>query len=180
MRTLKSIPMSSSPSSHSEVQLSKNFLLTLLTELSILVIQEFSHQIRLLIHGGTVMILHPNLSTSSSQWTTRDIDYICCAFGHEWWKQGIYDTEECLQHYINAVATKFCIGYVNPSTLSCTGHLSIHAPHSTSWMNANPNIALPFTHKWVIPQLLFTHLTILFKFTRAIIRPYLPQLQAGE
>lgn len=139
--------MSSFPSSHNEVQLSKEFLLTLLTELSVLVLQEFSCQIRLFIHGGAVMILHPNLSTSSCRRTTRDIDYIRRAFGHEWRKRGVMDAEERLQRCINAVAAKFNIGYVNPSTLSYRRHLSMHAPHSTDWMNADPDVALPFAHK---------------------------------
>ncbi|KAG1824904.1 uncharacterized protein BJ212DRAFT_1260778 [Suillus subaureus] len=118
--------MSSSPSSHNEVQLSKDFLRTLLAELSVLVFQEFSCQIRLFIHGGAVMILHPNLSTSSRRRTTRDIDYIRRAFGHEWRKRGVYDAEERLQRCINAVAAKFYIG--------------------TDWMNADPDVALPFAH----------------------------------
>lgn len=118
--------MSSSPSSHNEIQLSKEFLLTLLTELSVLVFQEFGCQIRLFIHGGAVMILHPNLSTSSCRRTTRDIDYIRRAFGHEWRKRGVYDAEERLQRCINAVAAKFRIG--------------------TDWMNADPDVALPFAH----------------------------------
>jgi hypothetical protein len=54
---IKRTLMSSSPSSHNEVQLSKDFLLTLLVELSVLVIQEFGPQFRLFIHGGAVMIL---------------------------------------------------------------------------------------------------------------------------
>ncbi|KAG1812636.1 uncharacterized protein BJ212DRAFT_1301589 [Suillus subaureus] len=118
--------MSSSPSSHNEVQLSKDFFCTLLAELSILVFQEFGCQIRLFIHGGAVMILHPNLSTSSRRRTTRDIDYIRRAFGHEWRKRGVYDAEERLQRCINAVAAKFYIG--------------------TDWMNADPDVALPFAH----------------------------------
>lgn len=72
------------------------------------------------------MILHPHLSTSSSRRTTRDIDYIRRAFGHEWRKKGVYDAEERLQRCINAVAVKFRIG--------------------TDWMNADPDVALPFAH----------------------------------
>ncbi|KAG2144410.1 uncharacterized protein EDB93DRAFT_1153328 [Suillus bovinus] len=116
----------SSPSSHNEVQLSREFLLNLLDALSILVFQEFGCQIRLFIHGGAVMILHPNLSESSSRRTTRDIDYIRRAFGHEWRKRGVNDAEERLQRCINAVAAKFQIG--------------------TDWMNADPDVALPFAH----------------------------------
>ncbi|KAG2032921.1 hypothetical protein BDR03DRAFT_728497 [Suillus americanus] len=117
--------MSSSPL-HNEVQLSKEFLHTLLAELSVLVFREFGCQIRLFIHGGAVMILHPDLSTSSCRRTTRDIDYIRRAFGHEWRKRGVYDAEERLQRCINAVAAKFYIG--------------------TDWMNADPDVALPFAH----------------------------------
>jgi hypothetical protein len=72
--------MSSSPLSHNEFQLSKEFL-TLLAELSTLVIQEFSCQIHLFIHGGTVMILHPNLSTSSRTTNIRHI-YTCFTVLH--------------------------------------------------------------------------------------------------
>ncbi|KAG1769932.1 hypothetical protein EV702DRAFT_1281956 [Suillus placidus] len=118
--------MSSSSSSHNEIQISKEFLLTLLTELSVLVFQEFGCQIRLFIHGGAVMILHPNLSTSSSRRTTRDINYLRRAFGHEWRKRRVYDAEERLQRCINAVAAKFRMG--------------------TDWMNADPDVALPFAH----------------------------------
>lgn len=135
-----------SSSSHNEVQLSREFLLTLLGELSLLVLQEFGRPIRLFIHGGAVMILHPNLSTNSCRRTTRDIDYIRRAFGHEWRKRGVYDAEERLQRCINAVAIKFRIGYVNPSPY-LTRHLSMHTPHSTDWMNADPDVALPFAHK---------------------------------
>ncbi|KAG1728396.1 uncharacterized protein EDB91DRAFT_1162171 [Suillus paluster] len=122
--------MSSSPP-HNEVQLSREFLLALLSELSVLVFQEFGCQIRLFIHGGAVMILHPHLSTSSSRRTTRDIDYIRRAFGHEWRKKGVFDAEERLQRCINAVAVKFRIG--------------------TDWMNADPDVALPFAHNYTTP-----------------------------
>ena len=62
-----------------------------------------------------MMILHPSLSTSSCRRTTRDIDYIRRAFGHEWRKRGVYDAEDRLQRCINAVAAKFNIGSVDPS-----------------------------------------------------------------
>ncbi|OAX33702.1 hypothetical protein K503DRAFT_725519 [Rhizopogon vinicolor AM-OR11-026] len=116
--------MSSPLSSHNEVQLSRNALISLLDDLSLLVLQEFGCQIRLFIHGGAVMILHPYLSASSTRRTTRDVDYIRRAFGHEWRKRGVHDAEERLQHCINAVAAKFHIG--------------------TDWMNADPDVALPF------------------------------------
>ncbi|KAH7886660.1 hypothetical protein F5I97DRAFT_1829250 [Phlebopus sp. FC_14] len=112
-----------SPQSHNEVQLSRTTLLDLLDDLQARTLPVFGHQIRLFIHGGAVMILHPSLSTSSTRRTTRDIDYIRRAFGHEWRKVGVYDAEERLQACINATAAKFRVG--------------------TDWMNADPDVALP-------------------------------------
>jgi hypothetical protein len=99
-------------------------LLDLLNDLQSRTLQLFGCQIRLFVHGGAVMILHDQLSTSSTRRTTRDIDYIRRAFGHEWRKQGVYDAEEKLQSCINATAHQFRIG--------------------TDWMNADPDVALPF------------------------------------
>ncbi|EGN97536.1 hypothetical protein SERLA73DRAFT_184278 [Serpula lacrymans var. lacrymans S7.3] len=113
-----------SPQSHNEIQLSRTMLLDLLHDLSIRVLHVFGRPIRLFIHGGAVMILHPSLSTSSTRRTTRDIDYIKRAFGHEWRKAGVYDAEDKLQFCISATAKKFRIG--------------------TDWMNADPDVALPF------------------------------------
>ncbi|KAI6043570.1 hypothetical protein EDC04DRAFT_2866248 [Pisolithus marmoratus] len=110
--------------SHNEVQLSRSTLLTLLNDLQSRTLLEFHTQIRIFIHGGAVMILHPSLSTSSTRRTTRDIDYIRRAFGHEWRKRGVYDAEQRLQACINATARKFQVG--------------------TDWMNADPDVALPF------------------------------------
>ncbi|KAH7925990.1 hypothetical protein BV22DRAFT_1088016 [Leucogyrophana mollusca] len=113
-----------SPQSHNEVQLSRAMLLDLLQDLSTRVLQVFGCPVRLFIHGGAVMILHPSLSTSSTRRTTRDIDYIKRAFGHEWRKRGVFDAEDKLQSCINATAYKFHIG--------------------SDWMNADPDVALPF------------------------------------
>ncbi|KAI6127618.1 hypothetical protein EDD16DRAFT_247196 [Pisolithus croceorrhizus] len=113
-----------STTSHNEVQLSKPILLDLLNDLQSRTLLEFRTQIRLFVHGGAVMVLHPFLSTSSTRRTTRDIDYIRRAFGHEWRKRGVYDAEERLQACINATARRFQVG--------------------TDWMNADPDVALPF------------------------------------
>ncbi|KAF8839228.1 hypothetical protein BDN67DRAFT_1012476 [Paxillus ammoniavirescens] len=113
-----------SPRAHNEVQFSYSMLLDLLDDLQSRTFLAFGCQIRVFVHGGAVMILHHRLSTSSTRRTTRDIDYIRRAFGHEWRKKGIYDAEERLQSCINATAHKFHIG--------------------TDWMNADPDVALPF------------------------------------
>ncbi|KAF8551156.1 hypothetical protein OG21DRAFT_1513126 [Imleria badia] len=109
---------------HNDVQLSRSTLLDLLDDLQQRTFHVFGCQIRLFIHGGAVMILHPHLSTSSTRRTTRDIDYIRRAFGHEWRKKGVYDAEDRLQSCINATAHQFRLG--------------------TDWMNADPDVALPF------------------------------------
>ncbi|KIK96976.1 hypothetical protein PAXRUDRAFT_825415 [Paxillus rubicundulus Ve08.2h10] len=101
-----------SPRAHNEVQLSYSMLLVLLDDLQSHILHAFGGQIRLFVHGGAVMILHHKLSTSSTRRTTRDVDYIRRAFGHEWRKKGVYDAEERLQSCINATAHKFHIGCV--------------------------------------------------------------------
>ncbi|KAN0078008.1 hypothetical protein V8E55_010065 [Tylopilus felleus] len=109
---------------HNDTQLTHTMLRDLLDDLQQHTYQVFGCQIRLFVHGGAVMILHPMLSTSSTRRTTRDIDYIRRAFGHEWRKKGVYDAEDRLQSCINATAHKFRVG--------------------TDWMNADPDVALPF------------------------------------
>lgn len=98
--------------SHNDIQLDRNMLFGLLDDLQQRTYQVFGGQIRLFVHGGAVMILHPLLSTSSTRRTTRDVDYIRRAFGHEWRKKGVYDAEDRLQSCINATAHKFRIGCV--------------------------------------------------------------------
>lgn len=59
---------------HNDVQLNRAMLFDLLDDLQQRIWQLFGCQIRLFIHGGAVMILHPLLSSSSTRRTTRDID----------------------------------------------------------------------------------------------------------
>ena len=66
------------------------------------------------------MILHPSLSTTSTRRTTRDIDYIRRAFGHEWRKRDVHDAEERLQACINATAREFRVGYVDLEELAAS------------------------------------------------------------
>ncbi|KAG9312413.1 hypothetical protein JVU11DRAFT_6794 [Chiua virens] len=110
--------------SHNDVQLSYTMLHDLLDDLQRRTLQVFGCPIRLFVHGGAVIILHSELSASSTRRTTRDIDYIRRAFGHEWRKKGVYDAEDRLQSCIEATAHKFRIG--------------------TDWMNADADVALPF------------------------------------
>ena len=104
--------------SHNEVQLNRTMLHDLLDDLQQRTLKAFGCQVRLFVHGGAVMILHPLLSSSSTRRTTRDVDYIRRAFGHEWRKKGVHDAEERLQSCINATALRFRIGYVLFPTIS--------------------------------------------------------------
>ncbi|EIW78022.1 hypothetical protein CONPUDRAFT_84249 [Coniophora puteana RWD-64-598 SS2] len=112
------------PASHNEVPLTREMLIDLLGDMSEQIRLVFGCKIRLFVHGGAVMILHPSLSQQSRRRTTRDVDYIRRAFGHEWRKMGIHDAETKLQICINATALRFRIG--------------------SDWMNADPDVALPF------------------------------------
>ena len=96
--------------SHNNVQLTRKMLLDLLDDLQQRVLQVFGSQIRLFVHGGAVMLLHPLLSTTSTRRTTRDVDYIRRAFGHEWRKKGVHDAEDRLQSCIDATAHRFRVG----------------------------------------------------------------------
>lgn len=139
---------SSSTRSYNEVQLSRSTLLNLLDDLQHRTLAEFRTKIRLFIHGGAVMILHPSLSTSSTRRTTRDIDYIKRAFGHEWRKRGVHDAEERLQACINATARHFRLGYVDLEEFAASyGYLMPSPSYSTDWMNADPDVALPFARE---------------------------------
>ena len=97
---------------HNDVQLTREMLLDLLEDLQQRTCQVFGCQLRLFIHGGAVMLLHPLLSASSTRRTTRDIDYMRRAFGHEWRKKGVYDAEDRLQSCIDATAHHFRVGCV--------------------------------------------------------------------
>ncbi|KAF8129882.1 hypothetical protein EV363DRAFT_1336935 [Boletus edulis] len=122
--SLHSSSSSLTMNTHNDIQLTREILFNLLNDLQQHTLHIFGCQIRLFIHGGAVMLLHPHLSASSTRRTTRDIDYIRRAFGHEWRKKGVYDAEDRLQSCINATAHKFHVG--------------------TDWMNADPDVALPF------------------------------------
>ncbi|KAF9244455.1 hypothetical protein BU15DRAFT_59248 [Melanogaster broomeanus] len=99
-----------SPQSHNEVQLSRAMLLDLLNDLQSRTLQLFGCQIRLFVHGGAVMILHDQLSTSS----TRQDDKRC-------------RLHQTIQRRLNII-----VRYI-----------------STDWMNADPDVALPFARESV-------------------------------
>lgn len=96
--------------------------------------EHFSHSIRLVVHGGACMLLHPglhNLAKQQAEMTpemkirrsTRDVDYIHRAFVQEWTAYGEPDAPSKLQTCIRETAVKFGLG--------------------ADWMNSAADVALP-------------------------------------
>ncbi|KAJ7044608.1 hypothetical protein C8F04DRAFT_591773 [Mycena alexandri] len=92
-------------------------------------------QIRLVIHGGAVMLLNAGLAQlaaataatdgrAKQRSTTRDIDYIARSFSSEWAQRyGVYDANERLKQCIFETAMQFGLG--------------------ADWMNSDADVALP-------------------------------------
>jgi len=117
------IPAPISQSTHNEVLLTRDILITLLDDLSMRLLKVFPHQIQLLVHGGAVMILHPTLASSTTRRTTRDVDFIKRSFLAEMRKFGVLDAEARLQTCIDATAARYRLG--------------------KDWFNSDADIALP-------------------------------------
>jgi hypothetical protein len=110
---------------HNNVLFTQEMLLTVLRDLSTRILQLFSGPIRLVVHGGAVMLLHP--AHKGSRHGTRDVDYIQRSFISEqrdWFK--VYDAGSRLQMCINATASQFGLG--------------------KDWMNAHADVALPMAY----------------------------------
>ncbi|CAK5263225.1 unnamed protein product [Mycena citricolor] len=94
-------------------------------------------QVRLVIHGGSVMLLNQELHDLAAQTarfgvpakqrtTTRDIDYIARSFALEWQQRyNIPNANEMLKMCICDVASEFGLG--------------------ADWMNSDPDVALPWS-----------------------------------
>jgi hypothetical protein len=117
---------------HNETLLTRDTLLMLLADLSSRILVLFHHPIRLVVHGGAAMLLHPGLyaQPGSRRRDTRDVDYIHRAFVEEWRQFGMLDAGERLQCCINATALQFNLG--------------------KDWMNAHADIALPMATEYVL------------------------------
>jgi len=108
---------------HNDVLLTREKLLVVLHDLSTRLHRAFGHQVRLLIHGGAIMVLHAELRSRKS---TRDIDYIHRAFVRDY---GSYapEAEVRLKSCIAATARAHSLG--------------------GDWMNAHADVALPMAHE---------------------------------
>lgn len=109
------------------------------TSIPIQVPQPKIQGMRLVVHGGACMLLHPGLYQLSQQQQkaspglpartkTRDVDYILRGFIAEYGKR-IPDAMERLKECIQATAKRFNLG--------------------ADWMNSDADIALPMAHECV-------------------------------
>ncbi|OBZ73104.1 hypothetical protein A0H81_06743 [Grifola frondosa] len=107
-------------SPYNEVELSRKFLPVVLDDLSKRLLVYFGRQVRLIVHGGAVMVLHPWLACRES---TRDVDYNHRSFESEWRQLGVHDAGARLKKCIAQTARAFNLG--------------------ADWMNACADVALP-------------------------------------
>lgn len=116
------------------VEMDRQKLVNVLEYLGYRIGEHFSHKIRLIVHGGACMLLHPGLHNLAKEQarmtpdmpirkTTRDVDYIHRAFVNEWMAYGEHDAEHKLQKCIRETAIKFGLG--------------------ADWMNSAADVALP-------------------------------------
>jgi hypothetical protein len=104
-----------------EVPLTRKLFQVVLTDLSERLYRSFRRQVRLIVHGGAVMVLHKSFNHRES---TREIDYIHRSFVSEYRALGFPDAEQRLRSCIADTARKFNIG--------------------ADWMNDHADVALPW------------------------------------
>jgi hypothetical protein len=103
-----------------DTPLTRKFLKQVLTDLSERLYRSFGRQVRLVVHGGAVMVLHPSFTHRES---TQDVDYIHRSFVSEFRALGYKDAEQRLRKCIAETALKFNLG--------------------ADWMNDHADVALP-------------------------------------
>jgi hypothetical protein len=119
-----------------EKELTRDALIQTLEHLSLLTAQSFAGRpIRLVVHGGACMLLHPGLYALSLQQhqmsphlprrtSTRDVDYIHRSFVSEMASFGMHDAAARLAECIKGTARVCGLGL--------------------DWMNSDADIALPY------------------------------------
>ncbi|KAH9035712.1 hypothetical protein EDB85DRAFT_1942539 [Lactarius pseudohatsudake] len=103
-----------------DIPLTRDFLKFVLNDFSERLYHSFRRQVRLVVHGGAVMVLHPSFTHRES---TQDVDYIHRAFAAEYRALGFTDAEERLRSCIAETAAKFRLG--------------------ADWINDHADVALP-------------------------------------
>ncbi|KAF5349917.1 hypothetical protein D9756_009252 [Leucocoprinus leucothites] len=128
--------MASSIPPVNHVELDRSKLVDVLEYLGYRIGEHFSHSIRLVVHGGACMLLHPGLFNLAEQQarltpnmpirtTTRDVDYIHRAFVAESIARGEPEAPGKLLTCIWETAVRFGLG--------------------ADWMNSAADVALPMT-----------------------------------
>jgi hypothetical protein len=109
-----------------DVPLTRKLLEQALSDLSERLYRSFRRQVRLVVHGGAVMVLHKAFNHRES---TQDIDYIHRSFVSEYRALGFPDAEQRLRSCIADTARKFNLG--------------------ADWMNDHADVALPWASECV-------------------------------
>ena len=134
--------------------MTRDMLITVLNHLSLLLPQRFGHYaIRLVVHGGACMLLHPSLHQLAQQQKqkspssvlrtkTRDIDYIHRSF-----------VKEMASFGVNDAAEKF---------RECVLHTAAHYNLGADWVNSDPDVALPMAYEFVLLFLILTDTDTIF------------------
>lgn len=104
-----------------DVPLTRTLLKQVLSDLSERLYRSFRRQVRLVVHGGAVMVLHPSFTHRDS---TQDVDYIHRSFAKEYRSLGFADAEQRLRGCIAETAYRFNLG--------------------ADWMNDHADVALPY------------------------------------
>lgn len=103
-----------------DIPLTRTVLKKALSDLSERLFRSFRRQVRLVVHGGAVMVLHPSFMHRDS---TQDVDYIHRSFVREYRALGFPDAEQRLRKCIAETAYRFNLG--------------------ADWMNDHADVALP-------------------------------------
>jgi hypothetical protein len=118
--TLPSAPAASTLKPVNDIPLTRVLLKQVLSDLSDRLYRSFRRQVRLVVHGGAVMVLHPSFTHRDS---TQDVDYIHRSFVKEYRALGFLDAEQRLRGCIAETAYRFNLG--------------------ADWMNDHADIVLP-------------------------------------
>ena len=114
-------PPASTLKAVNDVPLTRKLLEQVLNDLSERLYRSFRRQVRLVVHGGAVMVLHKSFSHRES---TQDVDYIHRSFVSEYRALGYADAEQRLLSCIAETAHKYGLG--------------------ADWMNDHADVALPW------------------------------------
>jgi len=94
-----------------DVPLTRDLLMEVLSDLSERLYHSFRRQVRLVVHGGGVMVLHPAFECREY---TQDIDYVHRSFVREYTALGFWDAERQLR---TNTMLPWAVKWVQPSIM---------------------------------------------------------------